>query len=90
MSPEEQEISLVMQRDNLSALELRHRGEHRLKHPPNGMPQPRYEVVQHKFREVSRRTSMTLRFEDFNDWLQRTRLYMGSRICVSIVGWMSV
>jgi hypothetical protein len=67
MAPEEQEISLVMQRDHLSALELGHRGEHGLKHPSNSVPQPRYEVVQYKFRKMSRGSSMTLRFNGVND-----------------------
>ena len=45
MTPEKQEVSLAMQRDHLSALELGHGGEHFLEHPPNGVPQSCYKVV---------------------------------------------
>lgn len=49
MSPEEQEISLVMQRDHLSPLELRHWREKSLEHPSNGVTQSSDKVVEHEF-----------------------------------------
>ena len=64
-----------MERNHLSALELRHRGEHRLKHPPDGVPQPRDEVVQHEFGEVSCGPGVTLRFNGVSNRLQRTRVW---------------
>ena len=59
-----------MQRDYLPALKLGHRGEHRLKHSPNSVSQPRDEVVQHKFREVGRWPGMTLQLSNVSDWFE--------------------
>jgi len=60
VTPEEQETTLIMQRDHLPTLELGHGMEHRSEHPSNRVSQPRHEVVQHQ--EVSRQPGMTLRF----------------------------
>ena len=48
VTPEKYGISLVVRRDHLPALELGHGGGRCLEHPPNGVPQPRCEVVQNK------------------------------------------
>ena len=49
MMPQEQEISLVMQRDHLLTSELEHGGGgDYLEHPPGGVPQFCYEVLQNK------------------------------------------
>ena len=53
--------------DHLWTLGSGHRREHRLKHPSNGVLQPRHEVVQSQFREVSRRPGMTLQFSSVSD-----------------------
>ena len=74
MTPEEQEISLIMQRNHLPALELGHGREHCLKHPPNSVSQPCYEVVQNEFREVSCRSGMTLGFGSVSSYLRRMTL----------------
>lgn len=46
MPPEEQEITLVMQRNNLPPLKLWQRGEEILEHPTDGMAQTGDEIVQ--------------------------------------------
>ena len=46
MSAEEQEISLVMQGDDLPPLELWHGREQCLEEASNGVPEPRDEAIQ--------------------------------------------
>lgn len=60
MPSEEYEVPLIMYSDDLTALEFWHRGEERLKHPPNGMAETRCEIVEYKLGEMFCRSSMTL------------------------------
>jgi len=71
VAPEEQKVTLIMQRDHLPTLELGHGREHRLKHSPNCVPQPCHEVVQYQFREMSRRPGVTLQYSGVSDCLYR-------------------
>lgn len=60
MSPEEDEVSLVVEGCGLSSLELRDGGEQRVKHAANQMSQSRGKVVQDQFGLVSRRAAVAL------------------------------
>ena len=52
VAPEEDEVTLVVQRDNLAGLELGLLREQGLEQPASGFAQPRAEVVQNEFRDV--------------------------------------
>lgn len=54
MPPEKQKVTLIMQCDDLTALELWHRGEKGLKHTPDRMSEASDEVVENQFRVVWR------------------------------------
>ena len=54
MSPKEEEIALVVQRYDLPALELRHRGKECLEEATDRVAQTGNEAVEDQFREVGR------------------------------------
>lgn len=61
MSAQEEEVALVVKRDDLSALELGHRREERLEHSADSVPESGDEVVQDKLGIVICWLGMTLR-----------------------------
>ena len=60
MPTEEDEITLVVERDNLPALKLWHRRKDSLKQPPDHVAQACREVVEYQLGEMGRRPSMSL------------------------------
>lgn len=58
MPPEEYEITLIMQRDDLSPDKFRLLGQKNLEKPRNPHPQPRREIIQDQLRKVTRRVPM--------------------------------
>lgn len=60
MPPEEQEVTLVVQGDDLPALEFGEGREERLEHTPDGVPKTRDKVVQDKFGIVGRGAGVAL------------------------------
>ena len=58
MATEEQEISLVVECDDLSAFEFGHDWEERLEQPPDGNSEPGDETIQDELGIVRRRPSV--------------------------------
>ena len=61
VTPEEDEIPLVVKCYNLSTLEFGQLRKCCLEHPANGMSESRYKTVEDKFRIVGSRSSMSLK-----------------------------
>ena len=60
MMSEEDEVSLVVEGNHTSSLELRVVGKQRSKHPTHGVTQPGGEVVQYHFGKVGGGSPVTL------------------------------
>lgn len=68
MSPEEQEISLVVYCDDLATLKFRKWWESCLKHSPNSMTQTSNKAIQNKFRVMRCRSAMALGEIQYQFW----------------------
>jgi len=68
MAPEEQEIALVVQRDDLPALELGQRWEEVLEHLANGVTKRGDEAVEDELWVVRRGASMVLQVDVSNNF----------------------
>lgn len=60
MSSEEQKVTLVVEGDDLSALELWHGREERLKHAADGVAQAGHKAVENEFGEMGSGAGVSL------------------------------
>jgi hypothetical protein len=60
MPPKENKVALIMQSDDLSALELRQWRKSGLEHPPDSVTKSSHEAVEDKFGMVGSCTSVSL------------------------------
>lgn len=75
MSPEEEEVTLIVKRNHLSALEFRHRREECLEETADSVAETSDKPVQDKFGEMGRRARVALNAPDQNVSVQLNAAY---------------